>query len=151
VGIPAAGVLALVRGRLPGAALALSALVAVPVSLGAWGSGATAAIAGAGAGLVVGAGVFFVAALYDGLARQGFQVGKFLVIGPLLSGAYIAATPVWGLAGGSGLDLLRFFWLHAIVGLAIGDGVGFGVELAELLASSLGPEAARPGRAEPPA
>jgi hypothetical protein len=146
VGLPAAGVVALVRGRFPGLALALSALVAVPVSAGAWGSGAAAAIAAAGAGLAIGAGVFLTATLYDGLARHGFQVGKFLVIGPLLGGAYVAATPFWGLAGGSGLDLLRSFWLHAIVGLAIGDGVGFGVELAEILASSLGPEAARTAR-----
>ena len=151
VGLPAAGVLALVRGRFPGVALALSALVAVPVSFGTWGGGTAAAMVGAAAGLAVGAGIFLTAALYDGLARHGFQVGKFLVIGPLLSGAYLAATPLWGLVGGSGLDLLRSFWLHAIIGLAIGDGVGFGVELAEILASSLGPEGARTVRPGPPA
>jgi hypothetical protein len=151
VGLPAAVVVALVRGRMPGPALGLSALVAVPVSAGHWDAGAAAAVAGALAGLAVGAGIFLTAALYDGLARHGFQVGKFLVLGPLLGGAYLAATPLSGLAGGSGIELLQAFWLNAIVGLAVGDGVGFGVEMAELLASSIGPEETGPAPPGPAA
>lgn len=133
VGAFLAAVFALVRGARPAGALGLAGGV-VLVELGTvvqtgWGRGVSRPLWW----LSVGAGAFAVAAVYDGLAARGQRLGKWLVSGPLLGGVYLAATPAALLETPAGHPVLSGLLLNALLGLVIGDGVAFGVELVELL------------------
>jgi len=87
----------------------------------------------AGACLV--AGALVVSVLFDALARYGIRFGKFLVLGPLLAGLYVAVTPLaeLGTLVGSELHVTLLRW--AFLGVLIGDSVGLGVEIADLVAT----------------
>jgi hypothetical protein len=85
------------------------------------------------AAVFMGFGLFLAAVVFDALARRGVRVLKFLVVGPLLGGIYFAISPLaqWGqMAGTEGYAQL---FLNLYLGVIIGDGVGLGVELIELL------------------
>jgi len=129
VGALIAGLLALLRTDRPRHALALAAGFAL-LRLGFVQSEGWMV---AGAGVLQTGGVYLVALIFDLLARRGILFGKFLVLGPLLGGVYLATTPlaVFDRVTGAGLlpTLMRFVFL----GLLIGDSVGFGVEVADLL------------------
>jgi hypothetical protein len=136
VGLVAALILALVRsGR-------ASACLAIAVS---WGALVLGQSIGAGGGmrliarpvwaLAMAGGLFLVALLYDALAREGHRAGKFLVTAPFVSGFYVAAAPAV-LAGGSATDVGREILMFALLGLLVGNGTAFGVEVAEFLLPS---------------
>jgi hypothetical protein len=136
VGALFALVQALVRARRPLPAVVLSSLVGAMAMALSLARGPAHAISNGVAGLAVGGGIFLIAVLYDAMADLGYPVGKFLVTGPLLGGVFLAATPLSGLGGGPPLGLVRACWINAFVGIVIGEGVGFGVEVAELAADS---------------
>lgn len=131
-GALAAGVLALVRiGRAgQGAGLAVAFTL---VHLGyAWAQPWPQALAEAGWSVVVGAGVFLAALIFDALAAEGYRFGKFALMGPLVGGAFFSAAAVRLLAAGWSDDALGALIRHVFVGLIVGDAVGLGVELVEL-------------------
>jgi hypothetical protein len=79
--------------------------------------------------------LILLALVYDALARQGFRIGKFVLMGPLLGGLYVAATPVTLLQGTTTVDAehsMTTLLLNCFLGIVIGDGVGLGAEIAEL-------------------
>ena len=124
-----AGVLALLRSDRLRQAGALAVAFGL-LRLGfAQSEGWTFAVAGA---LQVG-GVFLVALIFDLLARRGILFGKFLVLGPLLAGVYLSTTPLAFFFRISGAEMLPTMMRFVFLGLLIGDSVGFGVEVADLL------------------
>lgn len=133
VGLIAALVFALVRaGR-------ASACLAVAV---AWSALMLGQAIGAGGGvslvvrpfwaLALAAGLFLAALVFDALAGEGFRAGKFLITAPLVAGFYLAAAPAVLADVGSGSGLFRELMMFALIGLVIGNGTGFGVEVAEM-------------------
>jgi hypothetical protein len=131
-----AGLLALLRSDRVRAAFGLAALFAL-LRLGFVHTEGWAAPV-AGACLVFGALV--VSVLFDALARYGIRMGKFLVLGPLLAGLYVAVTPLaeLGQLVGSELHVTLLRW--AFLGVLIGDSTGAGVEIADLLATARRPD-----------
>ena len=87
----------------------------------------------AGASLVAGALVTSV--LFDALARYGIRFGKFLVLGPLLAGLYVALTPLAEMRRLDGTEQQVTLLRWAFLGVLIGDSAGLGVEVADLLAA----------------
>ena len=85
--------------------------------------------------LVLAIGILLIALIWDLLARRGIPIGKFLLAGPLLGGIYTAAAPVTFLQGISPNSVMHSLLLTFFLGIVIGDGVGLGVELVELLRS----------------
>ncbi|ANM30795.1 hypothetical protein ABI59_16250 [Acidobacteria bacterium Mor1] len=85
--------------------------------------------------IALGLGIFLVALIYDALAVEGWRVGKFLVAGPALAGVYLALSPLKFFGG------LPHSPLQVDIALAflIGNGVAFGIEMAELY-PALSPE-----------
>jgi len=133
VGPLGASMLALVRGSRHRAALAVGAafgLLQVGLS---WGLGSPRALTGPLWSLFLCGGLFIIAVIFDLLAEAGHRLGKFLVLGLLLSGVYLAGTPLMGLGQGVGDGGIFPFLFNAFLGIVIGDGVGVCVELVELL------------------
>jgi hypothetical protein len=85
------------------------------------------------AGALFGLGMLVVAEIYDELARSGFRFGKFLVVGPLLGGVALAVAPIGHYEDLIVFDSLRPLLLQLFMGVVVGDGVGLGIELAELI------------------
>ncbi len=77
-------------------------------------------------------GIFGVALFYDLLARSGLRFGKFMVVGPLLGGVYLALAPITELERMNVLNASSLLTFRLGLGVLIGEGVGLGVELAEL-------------------
>jgi len=84
------------------------------------------------AGLVLGFGLVAVALIFELLGRK-MLFGKFLVVGPLVGGVFLAAAPLEGFRDFALADAAAQYMRFAFVGLIIGDGVGLGVEVADLL------------------
>jgi hypothetical protein len=125
VGTLAAGVFALVRVSRAGQALALVVFFALLQRLlGGWPAAA--------AGLVFGVGALLVALIFDLLARRGFYFGKFLIAGPLLGGVFLAAAPIAEFNSLTSTGAVRTLMYYVFLGVLIGDGVGLGVEIADL-------------------
>ena len=132
LGAVAAFVLACVRARRPAWTVAVvSAWVALQTGL-ALDAGWPRVFAQPLWAAAIAVGLVAVAAVYDALADAGYRFGKFLVIGPLVSGLWVAATPAALFGGEATGRLLHEFLLNAFLGLVIGDGCAFGVEVAEL-------------------
>lgn len=130
-----AGILSLVRGGHPRGALALVGAFGL-LQLGqTWSQGPRAALVMVTWSIVVGAGVFLAALIFDRLAELGYSVGKFLLLGPLVGAVYLATTPLAGLSNVLDLDAVTTMWLFTYLGIVIGDGAGFGVEVVDLLDS----------------
>jgi hypothetical protein len=128
-----AGILSLVRGGHPRGALALVGAFGL-LQLGqTWSQGPRAAIVMVTWSVVVGGGVFLAALIFDRLAELGYSVGKFLLLGPLVGGVYLATRPLAGLSNVLDLGLVTTMWLFTYLGIVIGDGAGFGVEVVDLL------------------
>jgi len=83
--------------------------------------------------VVLAIGILLIAWIWELLAQRGVSLGKFLLTGPLLGGIYMAAAPVTFLGGISPNSVMRSLLLTFFLGIVIGDGVGLGVELVELL------------------
>jgi hypothetical protein len=84
------------------------------------------------AGVVHTGGLYLVALIFDLLARRGILFGKFLVVGPLLGGVYLATVPLEAFFDVTGSHLMSHLMRHVFLGLLIGDAVGLGVEIADL-------------------
>jgi hypothetical protein len=129
IGALAAGVVTLVRVRHPGTAMAVATAYAVL-------TGALAPVPGLRTGiaaLLVGGGIVLSALVFHEVSRAGFRFGKFLVLGSLVGGVCVAVAPV---AEFSGLALTHaagrvVAW--GVLGIVVGNGVGVGIEIAELL------------------
>jgi hypothetical protein len=126
-----AALLALARSDRIGSAVGVAALFA----LGRLGFASSEGWAGPLASVALVAGALVTSVLFDALARYGIRFGKFLVLGPLLAGLYVAVTPLaeFGQLVGSELQVTLLRW--AFLGVLIGDSTGLGVELADLLAT----------------
>ena len=123
-----AGILALLRSDRQTQAAALAVAIAL-LRLGfAQSQGWTVVIAGV---MQIG-GVYLIALIYDQLARRGILFGKFLVIGPLLGGVYLATIPLAAFYTVAGSDLMPHLMRHVFLGLMVGDAVGVGIEVADL-------------------
>jgi len=144
IGALTAGIVALQRSGRPLHALAL----AVGFGLFQLGLVETEGWIVASSGVVMGLGIFLVALIFDLLAREGVVLGKFLLLGPLLGGVYLAATPLAQFHSLTGPDAVRTLMQFALVGVVIGDGAGLGVELVDLVALAAG--RARSRHARPP-
>ena len=123
-----AGILALLRSDRQTQAGALAVAFAL-LRLGfAQSEGWTVAIAG----VMHTGGVYLIALIFDLLARRGILFGKFLVVGPLLGGLYLATMPLAGFFTVSGSQLMPHLMRHVFIGLLVGDAVGIGVEVADM-------------------
>lgn len=98
-----------------------------------WSSGPIRCAATVGWSLFIGIGFVTAGLVFDRLARFHFRLGKFLVAGPLVGGIYFAATPLASFAIGRTDQVVIALWDNAMLGIAIGDGVGLGIEILELL------------------
>lgn len=128
VGALLAGMLTLIRLSRHGQALALVAVYGAFRSLAPYGRW-THAISG----LLLGLGVFLAAVIYDELAKYGLRFGKFLIVGPLVGGAYLAVAPITELRDMTVFNAVYLLLFQLALGIVIGEGVGLGVELVELL------------------
>ncbi len=130
--ILASAIIVLVRVGRTGSATALGiAFGLMQVGL-AYRLGWSVAWPAALAGVLLGGGTVTVAWIYRLLAERGLRFGKFLIMGPLFGGLLAAVSPLlaWdsiGIANG-----VRTVLFYCFVGIVIGDGVGLGLELAEL-------------------
>lgn len=141
VGVLAATILAMVRSGYPVGALRLVAAFAL-LQLGAtWSAGPGPALAMAAWSVFIGLSVFLAATVFDLLAQLGIRLGKFLVVGPLLGGAYFAATPLASFVANEPQGVLPSLWWNAFLGIVMGDGIGAAVEVVELF---LGPTPSGP-------
>jgi len=129
-----AALLALLRSDRAAAAVA----VAVGFALLRLGFVRSEGWAGPAAGACLVFGALVICVIFDLLARYGIRLGKFLVLGPLLAGLYVAVTPLaeLGRLVGSELHVTLLRW--AFLGVLIGDATGFGVEIADLAAAARG-------------
>jgi MFS family permease len=100
-----------------------------------WESGTLAAVAILGWSVATGVGLWICGVLFDQIGRKGVRFGKFLLLGPFIGGVMMAVTPLMALGPAAPVDLWRALWFNAFLGIVVGDGVGLGVELAELLPS----------------
>jgi len=127
-----AAILATVRAGMLPAAAGIAGMFAVLEFASLWHAGIDRALAALAAYAVVGAGTLLVAIVYDLLARSGVRIGKFLLMGPLLGGVYLAAAPAASLFHDVPGGATRALLLSVFAGIVVGDGVGLGVEFAEL-------------------
>ncbi|NNK62261.1 MAG: hypothetical protein HKO98_03555 [Gemmatimonadetes bacterium] len=79
------------------------------------------------------AGILLIAELYQALHERGIRIGKFLLLGPALAGVYLAATPALTLWTVSTSSVLRDLLANMFLGVVIGDGIAFGVEMIDLV------------------
>lgn len=131
VGLVAAILIATTRaGRFREAALAGTIWVALEAARGSQADGIRVLVSTLWSAAVA-AGLLAVAAVFHRMAEGGVRFGKFLVVGPLVGGVILAATPV-ALLGGRGHPVARELLFNVMLGIVIGDGVGLGVEIADL-------------------
>ena len=129
LGTLTAAMLALVsRGRRVEAALLIPAYAWLRLAFAEQGSWGIVIVA-----LLLAAGTYLVALIFDGLSRRGVQFGKFLVIGPLLGGVYLALAPLSQFNALSAYDSFDPLMVQLFIGIVIGDGAALGVELSDLL------------------
>ncbi len=128
VGALTAGMLTLARLEHRGQAIALvlgyTGLRIALAPMGRW----SAAVSG----VLLVLGIFGVAFFYDLLARSGLRFGKFMIVGPLLGGIYLALAPITELERMNVLNAASLLTFRLGLGVVIGEGVALGVELAEL-------------------
>jgi hypothetical protein len=130
--ILASGILVLVRVGRTGSAMALGISFGLMQIGLAYRLGWAVAWPAALAGVLLGVGMVTVAWIYRLLAERGLIFGKFLIMGPLFGGLLASVSPLlaWGSIGiANGVRTVLFY---SFVGIVVGDGVGLGLELAEL-------------------
>jgi hypothetical protein len=128
VGALTAGVLAAVRVNTHG----LAVLLVVVFGMGRLGLAGTQGWLLAISGILLATGIYLVALIFDMLGRRGLVFGKFLIMGPLLGGIYLALAPMVEFHTLTSNGVVRALALQVLVGLLIGDGAALGVEVAEL-------------------
>jgi len=128
VGALAAGILALVRQSRRGQALALAlAFFVVHVAFSP-----VVRLGSAAAGLLLGLGLYLVALIFDLLAQRGWRFGKFLLVGPLVGGVFLALAPITEIHVMNVFNASNVLMFRIALGVLIGEGVALGVELADL-------------------
>ena len=132
VGALTAALLALVRVSRHGAAL----LLVVAFGLARYGFAESVGWLPGTSGFLLAGGIYLVAVIFDLLARGGLVLGKFLLVGPLIGGLYLALTPITDFHTLTSDDVIRTLLLRFLVGMILGDGAGLGVELADLPAAA---------------
>ncbi len=133
VGALLAAVLSVVRiQRHAQAASLVTAFVLVHLGY-AWSLGWRRAVLECLSAAVVGGGAFVTSLIFDGLAKEGYRFGKFALLGPLVAGVFLSAAAVRLVGADAGEDALGSLVRFAFVGLIVGDAVGIGVELVELI------------------
>lgn len=132
VGALAAGVLALLRSCRPLQAVGLAAAFAL------FRLGLVEAVGWvpACAGIVLAAGILVVGLIFDMLARRGVRFGKFLIVGPLIGGLYLAAAPLLEFHTLTSVGAARTLLQYTFLGVVLGDGVGLGAEIGDFLAAA---------------
>jgi hypothetical protein len=126
LGSTAAGILALWRSSARGHATALAAAYAL-FSLGFVSAyGWFVALSGA----VIGAGLVAIAVIFDRLAAR-VAVGKFLVLGVMFGALMYAVTPMIEFGNLVPLGSIDAMSAYGQLGLVLGVGVGFGVEVSD--------------------
>jgi hypothetical protein len=128
VGALVAGVLAAVRLSLHGVAV----ILVVVFGMGRLGLLGSMGWLYALSGLVLAAGVYLIALIFDMLGKKGLVFGKFIIVGPLLAGIYLALVPMVEFHLLTSNGVLRVLIVQAAVGLLVGDGAALGIEIAEL-------------------
>jgi hypothetical protein len=145
IGALLAGILALARQSRRGQALALALsfaglrFVLSPV----------VQLSDALSGLLLGLGLWVVALIFDLLARGGWRFGKFLLVGPLAGGVFLALAPITELQQLNVLNASSVLMFRLALGMLIGEGVALGVELADLSLAWAARTASSAGRAVP--
>jgi len=142
IGALAAGILTLVRLSYRGQALVLL------LAFGGLRFALTPVVRVSAAveGLALGLGLFVVALIFDLLARGGWRFGKFLLVGPLVGGVFLALAPLTEMQDMHVLNAARLMLFRLALGMLIGESVALGVELAELPLASAARRAARKSR-----
>jgi hypothetical protein len=84
-------------------------------------------------GILLAGGIYLTAIIFDLLGRRGMMFGKFLILGPLIGGIYLALTPLVEFQALTANGVMWILMEHVLLGVVIGDGVGLGIEVAELL------------------
>jgi hypothetical protein len=110
----------------------LAVLLIVVFGMGRFGLAGSEGWLFAFSGFLLAAGVYLSALIFDLLARKGLAFGKFLILGPLLGGIYVALVPLVQFYTLTSNEVVRALMIHLLLGLIIGDGAGLGVEIAEL-------------------
>jgi hypothetical protein len=131
-GALAAGVFAFVRGGQFPQAVTLCAGVVSFHAAALWHQGPGRALSAAAGNLVEAGGIATSAVVFHLLAERGATFGKFLVTGPMMALAFAAASPASSMGTVAVEPPLRALVLGGIVGLVVGDAVGFGLEAGEL-------------------
>lgn len=142
VGVLCAAVLAAVRISWHGLAL----VFIVVFGLGRYGLTQSGGWLFGLSGFLLGGGIYLVVLVFDLLGRRGLVMGKFLIMGPMLGGLFVALTPMVEFHTLTSNGASRMLMLQALIGVLIGDGVGLGVELVELPSA----RAARRASLDPP-
>jgi len=143
VGALVAGVLTLVRQSHRGQALAL---VLAYTGL-RFAFTPVVRLSAAVSGLLLGLGVLVVGLIFDLLARGGWRFGKFLLVGPLVGGVFLALAPITEMQELNVLNAANLMMFRLALGMLIGEGVALGVELAEWPFGRSARTAASAGRA----
>lgn len=92
----------------------------------------------ASSGIILAAGIYLLALIFDMLGQRGVAFGKFLIVGPLLGALYVALTPLAEYHFLTTNGVTRTLMSRALLGLIVGDAVGFGVEAVELFVHGRG-------------
>ena len=138
VGGLAAGIFTLVRLSRRGQALALAlAFFAMHVAFSP-----VVRVGSALSGLLLGLGLYVVALVFDLLAERGWRFGKFLIVGPMIGGVFLALAPLTEMQLLNVFNASSLLMFRLALGMLIGEGVTLGVELADL---SLTPRAGSSG------
>ena len=82
--------------------------------------------------LVLGLGAMLIAVIFHLLAESGLKLGKFLLVGPLVGGLFVATTMINEFVSPLPGDPLLAILVGVFLGAVVGNGVGLGVELVEL-------------------
>jgi len=82
--------------------------------------------------LVLGLGAMLIAVIFHLLAESGLKLGKFLLVGPLVGGLFVATTMINEFFSPLPGDPLIAILIGVFLGAVVGNGVGLGVELVEL-------------------
>lgn len=132
VGVVMAAIMALLRARATSLAALTVAVFAgsqFGISLNHGVRGATALLLWC---LIISGGIVLTSIIYELLDARGLRFGKFVLVGPLLGGVYFAATPATLIALPGSPGAIRTLLLNVFLGIVIGDGVGFGIEMVDL-------------------
>ena len=83
------------------------------------------------AGLALGLGLFVVGLIFEMLAQGGWRFGKFLLIGPLVGGLFLALAPITEQSAMNVHNAVRLLLFRVALGVLIGEGVALGIEVAD--------------------